>query len=65
MQLENPAPSYELAVVQSLMLIEIALFAFVFLQETMTKLMIVGMALVLCGVLAAQLRSRGADGSFR
>jgi len=63
--LENPAPSYELAVVQSLMLIEIALFAFVFLQETMTKLMVVGMALVLCGVLAVQLRSRRADGSFR
>ena len=54
-------PSYELTMVQNLMLIEIALFAFVFLHETITGLMVVGMALVLCGVLSVQLRSRRAD----
>ena len=40
------------------MLIEIALFAFVFLQGTITASMIIGMALVICGSLAVQLASR-------
>ena len=56
-------PSYELTVVQNLMLVEIALFAFFFLQETITWLMVVGITLVLGGVLAVQLRSRRAGGS--
>ncbi len=56
-------PSYELTVVQNLMLIEIALFAFFFLQETITMLMVVGMALVFCGVLAVQVRFRRTKGS--
>lgn len=58
-------PSYELTMVQNLMLIEIALFAFVFLQETITPLMVIGMALVLGGVLAVQLRSRRSESSPR
>jgi len=58
-------PSYELTMVQNLMLIEIALFAFVFLQETITTLMVMGMALVLCGALAVQLRSRRMENSPR
>ena len=58
-------PSFELSMVQNLMLIEIALLAFVFLQEMITALMVIGMALVLSGVLAVQLRSRRADGPPR
>jgi drug/metabolite transporter (DMT)-like permease len=49
-------PAYELTVLQDLMLVEIAIFAFVFLQETITPLMIGGMALVLVGVLVVQMR---------
>jgi len=37
-------------------LIEIAVFAFVFLQETITPFMVLGMALVLLGVMIVQLR---------
>lgn len=51
-------PAYELTVVQNLMLIEIALFALLFLQETITVLMMVGMALVIGGVLMVQTRFR-------
>jgi len=46
-------------VFQDLMLVEIAIFAFVFLQETITPLMVGGIALVLVGVLIVQLRARG------
>jgi len=56
-------PSYELTMVQSLMLVEIAIFALVFLQETITASMAVGMALVFAGVLTVQLRSRQTGGS--
>jgi drug/metabolite transporter (DMT)-like permease len=53
-------PAYELTVFQDLMLVEIAIFAFIFLQETITPFMVGGMALVLVGVLIVQLRaSRG------
>jgi len=51
-------PAYELTVFQDLMLVEITVFAFVFLQETITPLMIGGMALVLVGVLIVQLKAR-------
>ena len=51
-------PSYELTVVQNLMLIEIALFAFVFLQETITSFMVAGIVLVFVGVMAVQVRPR-------
>lgn len=50
-------PAYELTVLQNLMLVEIALFAFVFLQETITPLMVAGMALVLAGVFVVQARA--------
>lgn len=49
-------PAYELTVVQNLMLIEIAVFSSTFLQEKITALMMVGMALVICGVLMVQTR---------
>ena len=51
-------PAYELTVFQDLMLVEIAIFAFVFLQETITPLMVGGMALVLVGVLIVQFKAR-------
>ncbi len=51
-------PAYELTVFQDLMLVEIAIFAFAFLQETITPLMGGGMALVLVGVLIVQFRAR-------
>jgi len=51
-------PAYELTVLQDLMLIEIAVFAFVFLQETITPLMIGGMALVLVGVFMVQIAAK-------
>jgi len=51
-------PPYELTVFQDLMLVEIAILAFVFLQETITTLMIGGMALVLVGVLIVQVKAR-------
>ena len=55
-------PAYELTVFQDLMLVEIAIFAFVFLQETITLLMIGGMALVLLGVFVVQVAGmRGAQ----
>jgi drug/metabolite transporter (DMT)-like permease len=50
-------PAYELTVLQNVMLVEIAFFAFVFLQETITPIMITGMALVLAGVFVVQARS--------
>ena len=50
-------PAYELTVLQDLMLVEIALFAFVFLQESITPTMVGGMALVLIGVFIVQVRS--------
>ena len=58
-------PAYELTVLQNVMLVEIALFAFVFLQETITTVMVVGMALVLAGVFVVQAQAgrRGARGS--
>lgn len=49
-------PAYELTMLQDLMLIEIAVFAFLFLGEEITPLMLGGMALVLLGALAAQIR---------
>lgn len=51
-------PAYELTVLQDLMLVEIAAFAFVFLQETITPLMIGGMALILAGIFVVQVRAR-------
>jgi len=54
-------PAYELTVFQDLMLVEIAIFAFAFLQETITPFMVVGMALVLVGVLIVQLKARGSS----
>jgi len=51
-------PAYELTVLQDLMLVEIAIFAFVFLQETITPLMMVGMTLVLAGVLVVQVKGK-------
>jgi drug/metabolite transporter (DMT)-like permease len=50
-------PAYELTVLQDLMLVEIAIFAYVFLQEEITPLMAGGMALVLAGVLVVQLKT--------
>jgi drug/metabolite transporter (DMT)-like permease len=50
-------PAYELTVLQDVMLIEIAIFAFVFLGEAITPLMIGGMALVLVGVAIVQLKA--------
>ena len=50
-------PAYELTVLQDLMLVEIAIFAFLFLQETITPLMVGGMALVLLGVLVVQMKA--------
>jgi drug/metabolite transporter (DMT)-like permease len=50
-------PAYELTVLQNIMLVEIALFAFTFLQETITPVMIVGMALVLAGVFVVQAKA--------
>lgn len=51
-------PAYELTVLQNVMLVEIALFAFVFLQETITPVMVGGMALVLAGVFVVQARMK-------
>ena len=50
-------PAYELTVLQNVMLVEIALFAFVFLQETITPVMILGMGLVLGGVFVVQAKA--------
>lgn len=50
-------PAYELTVLQNVMLVEIALFAYVFLQETITPVMMVGMALVLVGIFVVQARA--------
>ena len=52
-------PAYELTVLQNIMLVEIAVFAFVFLQETITPLMVVGMTLVLAGVFVVQWQAKG------
>lgn len=49
-------PAYELTVVQNLMLIEVGLLSFLFLQEVITVLMMVGMALVIGGVFLVQTR---------
>jgi len=51
-------PAYELTVLQDLMLVEIAIFAFAFLGETITPLMAAGIVLVLAGVAIVQLRGR-------
>ena len=59
-------PAYELTVLQNVMLVEIAIFAFVFLQETITPVLVLGMALVLAGVFIVQARAgrrRGREGS--
>ena len=57
-------PAYELTVMQDLMLVEIAIFAFVFLQEAITPLMLGGMALVLLGVLIVQMKAlKGSPGA--
>lgn len=48
--------AFELAVIQNFMLIEIALFSFLFLQETITPIMIVGMVIVVVGVIIVSLR---------
>jgi len=49
-------PAYELTMLQNTMLVEIALFAYVLLQETITPMM-VGMLLILAGVFVAQIHS--------
>ena len=54
-------PAYELTVFQDLMLVEIAIFAFIFLQETITPFMVGGIALVLVGVLIVQFKARRAS----
>jgi len=54
-------PAYELTVFQDLMLVEIAIFASIFLQETITPFMVGGMALVLVGVLIVQFKTRGSS----
>jgi drug/metabolite transporter (DMT)-like permease len=51
-------PAYELTVLQDLMLVEIAFFALLFLGETISVLMAVGIALVLAGVGVVQLKAR-------
>ncbi|MDG6985986.1 MAG: DMT family transporter [Nitrososphaerota archaeon] len=51
-------PAYEATILQDLMLIEIALFAFFFLGEPITLLMVAGMGLVIVGVVVAQLNGR-------
>ena len=54
-------PAYELTVFQDLMLVEIAILAFIFLQETITPFMVGGMALVLVGVLIVQFKAKRAS----
>jgi hypothetical protein len=49
-------PAYDLTMLQNIMLIEIALFSLAFLQESLTLLMVTGMALVLLGVFMVQVR---------
>jgi len=51
--------AYHLTVLQNVMLVEIAVLSFVFLDEAITPLMIVGLAAVLLGVVMVQLRSLG------
>ena len=51
-------PAYEMTILQDLMLIEIALFAFFFLGESVTPVMAGGMGLVVAGVLVVQLKGR-------
>ena len=58
-------PAYELTVLQNVMLVEIALFAFVFLKEAITPAMMAGMALVLAGIFVVQARAGTKDGSSR
>ncbi|MDG7048670.1 MAG: EamA family transporter [Nitrososphaerota archaeon] len=50
--------AFKLTVIQNIMLIEIALFSFFFLQETITPIMVVGMALVVVGVVIVSLRMK-------
>jgi drug/metabolite transporter (DMT)-like permease len=52
-------PAYEITVLQDLMLVEIALFAMVFLGETITPIMAGGIVLVLAGVMVVQLKGKG------
>ena len=51
-------PAYELTLMQDVMLVEIALFAFFFLGEAITPVMVAGMGLVLAGVAVVQLKGR-------
>lgn len=51
-------PAYELTLMQDVMLIEIALFAFFFLGEPITPVMVAGMGMVLAGVLVVQWKGR-------
>ena len=51
-------PAYELTVLQNVMLVEIAIFAFMFLQETITPTMKAGMWLVLAGVKVVQAKAK-------
>jgi drug/metabolite transporter (DMT)-like permease len=55
-------PPYELTVLQNVMLVEIALLAYAFLQETITPAMAGGMALVLVGVFVVQAEARRRNG---
>jgi drug/metabolite transporter (DMT)-like permease len=52
-------PAYELTVLQDIMLVEIALFALLFLGEAITLLMALGIVLVLAGVVIVQLEPGG------
>jgi drug/metabolite transporter (DMT)-like permease len=52
-------PAYELTMIQDLMLVEIAVFALLFLGEIVTPLMGAGMALVIAGVAVVQFRAMG------
>lgn len=49
-------PAYHLTVLQNIMLVEIAVFSFVFLGEILTPMMITGMAIVLLGIVMVQMR---------
>jgi len=51
-------PAYDLTVLQDIMLVEIAVFALLFLGETITPLMALGIGLVLAGVAVVQLKAR-------
>jgi drug/metabolite transporter (DMT)-like permease len=50
-------PAFELAMLQNAMMIEIALFAWAFLGEAVTRMMVLGMAFALAGILLVQMRA--------